>query len=101
MVLFPSWLPSDRIAEPPQDLVSDAIRDAAVETDTLALESELRYALILLGVSDRSIVEIFDQARFEAAMRAPHASAFQARHQAALDVRLLLKKLVRAAEPSL
>lgn len=101
MVLFPSWLPSDRITEPPDHVVSDAIRDAALETDALALESELRYALILLGVSDLSIVEIFDQARYEARMRAPHASAFSVRHQAATDVRVILRNLVRNAAASL
>jgi len=99
MVLFPAWLPSDRITEPAEHLVNDAIRDAALETDALALESELRYALILLGVSDLSIVEIFDQARYEARLRAPHATAFEVRHRAAIDVRGILKTQIRARLP--
>jgi len=98
MVLFPYWLPTERLTQPEVDLVTDGIRDAALETDALALESELRTAFLLLGVSEVTVVEIFDQARSESRLRAPHASAFEVRHQAAIDTRAILKRLIRTRE---
>jgi len=96
VLLLHGWFPSDRITEPDEDLISDAIRDAALETAALALEAELRYCFALLRIDSASARDIFDQARFDARLRAPMASPFEVRHQAALDVRLALRELCLA-----
>ncbi len=99
MVLLPGWLPSDRLTEPAIDLVSDSVRDAALETATLALESELRYCFDVLGIDAASVSDLFDQARYEARLHTPSASVFESRHRAALDMRVTLRELCVARLP--
>jgi hypothetical protein len=75
------------------------VREAALETATLALESELRYCFDVLGFDAATVNYIFDQARFEARLHAPSASPFEARNRAALDIRVALRERCLARLP--
>ncbi len=91
MALIPSWRP-DVLGSDSEELIASGLHQAALEVTTLAIETEIRYALDRFHVPKDQQAIVFEQARCDARLIDPDAPIWTVRLSAALAIR----KCVRA-----